>query len=59
VCARWTQQGIHVGDYGGIAATHREIAVKNCEVYAFAGATVRESWAYGDTTSIFDQLEPL
>jgi predicted ester cyclase len=57
VCARWTLRGIHVGDYGGIAPTHREIAVKNCEVYAFAGGTVSESWAYGDATGIFDQLK--
>ena len=59
VCARWTLRGTHVGDYGGIAPTHREIAVKNCEVYAFSGATVSESWAYGDTTGVFDQLKPI
>jgi predicted ester cyclase len=56
VCARWTLRGTHIGDYAGITPTHREIAVKTCEVYAFAGATVSESWAYGDTTSLFDQL---
>jgi len=56
VCARWTLRGTHIGDYAGIAPTHREIAVKTCEVYAFAGATVSESWAYGDTTNLFDQL---
>jgi predicted ester cyclase len=57
VCARWTLRGTHVGDYGGIAPAHREIAVKNCEAYTFAGSTVSESWAYGDTTSLFDQLK--
>ena len=56
-CARWTLRGTHIGDYGGIAPTHREIAVKTCEVYAFAGATVSESWAYGDTSGLFDQLK--
>ena len=56
VCARWTLRGTHIGDYAGITPTHREIAVKTCEVYAFAGATVSESWAYGDTTNLFDQL---
>jgi predicted ester cyclase len=56
VCARWTLRGVHVGDYGGIAATHREIAVESCEIYALAGAKVVESWVYSDMTSLFDQI---
>jgi len=31
VCARWTLRGVHTGEYGGIAPTHREIAVDTCE----------------------------
>jgi predicted ester cyclase len=56
VCARWTLQGVQVGDYAGIAPTHREIAVQTCEVYAVAGATVAESWVYGETMSLFNQI---
>ena len=56
VCARWTLRGVHVGDYGGIAATHRDIAVESCEIYALAGAKVVESWVYSDMTSLFDQI---
>lgn len=56
VCARWTLRGTHLGDYGGIAPTRREIAVQTCEVYAFAGTTVAESWVYGDTMSLFNQI---
>jgi hypothetical protein len=55
-CARWTLRGIHVGDYGGIAATHRDIAVESCEIYALAGDKVVESWVYSEMTSLFDQL---
>lgn len=56
VWARWTLRGVHVGDYGGIAATHRDIAVESCEIYALAGAKVVESWVYSDMTSLFDQI---
>jgi predicted ester cyclase len=56
VCARWTLRGTHLGDYLGIAATRREIAVETCEVYAFAGTIVAESWVYGDTMSLFNQI---
>jgi predicted ester cyclase len=56
VCARWTLRGVHVGDYGGIAPTHRDIAVESCEIYAVAGAKVVESWVYSEMTSLFNQL---
>ena len=56
VCARWTLRGVHVGDYGGIAPTHREIAVESCEIYALAGGKVVESWVYSEMTSLFDQI---
>ena len=56
VCARWTLQGIHVGDYGGIAPSHREIAVQTCEVYTVADSKVIESWVYGETMSLFNQI---
>ena len=57
VFARWTLRGVHTGDYGGIAPTHREIAVQTSEVYAIAGARVVESWVYGEMTALFDQLQ--
>ena len=57
VFARWTLRGVHIGDYGGIAPTQREIAVQTNEVYAFADSRVAESWVYGEMTSLFDQLE--
>ena len=56
VCARWTLQGIHVGDYGGIAPSHREIAVQTCEVYTVSDSKVIESWVYGETMSLFNQI---
>jgi predicted ester cyclase len=56
VCARWTLQGIHVGDYGGIAPSGREIAVQTCEVYTVADSKVTESWVYGETMSLFNQI---
>jgi predicted ester cyclase len=56
VCARWTLRGVHVGDYGGIAPTHRDIAVESCEIYALADGKVVESWVYSEMTSLFDQI---
>jgi hypothetical protein len=56
VCARWTLRGVHTGEYGGIAPTHRDIAVESCEIYSLAGGTVVESWVYSEMTSLFDQI---
>jgi predicted ester cyclase len=56
VCARWTLRGVHTGEYGGIAATHREIAVDTCEVYTFTGDKVTECYVYGESMSLFNQL---
>jgi predicted ester cyclase len=56
VCARWTLRGVHVGDYGGIAPTNRDIAVESCEIYTLAGGKVVESWVYSEMTSLFDQI---
>jgi predicted ester cyclase len=57
VFARWTLQGVHTGQYGGIAPTRRAIAVQTSELYAVADSVVTESWVYGEMTSLFDQLE--
>jgi hypothetical protein len=56
VCALWTLRGVHVGEYGGIQPTHREIAVQTCEVYTFTGDKVTECHVYGEAMSIFNQL---
>jgi predicted ester cyclase len=56
VCARWTLRGVHTGEYGGIAPTHRDIAVESCEIYECAGGRVVQSWVYSDMTSLFDQI---
>jgi hypothetical protein len=56
VFARWTLRGIHSGHYGGFAPTHRAIAMQTSELYAVTDSVVTESWAYGDLTSLFDQL---
>jgi predicted ester cyclase len=56
VCARWTLGGVHTGEYGGIAPTHRTIAVETCEVYTFTGDLVTVSYVYGETMNLFNQL---
>jgi predicted ester cyclase len=56
VCARWTLRGVHTGEYGGVAPTHREIAVDTCEIYTIIGNEVTESHVYGEPMSLFDQL---
>jgi hypothetical protein len=49
-------EGVHTGEYGDIAPTHREIVVKTCEVYPFTGDKVTECHVYGETMSLFNQL---
>jgi hypothetical protein len=56
VCALWTLRGVHTGEYGGIAPTHREIAVDTCEIYTFTGDKVTECHVYGESMSMFNQL---
>lgn len=56
VCARWTLRGVHTGEYGGIAPTHREIAVDTCEVYTFTGDKVTDCHVYGESMTLFNQL---
>jgi len=56
VCARWRLRGTHVVDYAGIAATHREVDVEQCEVYEVAGGLVVESWVYVDPGELFRQM---
>jgi predicted ester cyclase len=56
VCARWTLRGVHTGEYGGIAPTHRTIAVDTCEIYTFTGGKVTECYVYGETMNMFNQL---
>jgi predicted ester cyclase len=56
VCARWTLRGVHTGEYGGMAPTHRKIAVDTCEVYTFTGEKVTECYVYGESMSLFSQL---
>lgn len=56
VCARWTLRGVQTGEYGGIAPTHREIAVDTCEIYTFTGDKVTECYVYGESMSLFNQL---
>ena len=58
VCARWRLRGTQVGEYGGIAATNREIDVEQCEVYEVADGMVVESWVYVDPGELFRQIDP-
>jgi predicted ester cyclase len=56
VCARWRLRGTHTHDFLGHAATGQHIDVRTCEVYEFAGATVRDVWTYGDPMDLFRQI---
>jgi predicted ester cyclase len=59
VCARWLMNGTHTGDYFGIPATGRSVAVETCEVYEFDGGQVIASWAYGDPLELLRQIGAL
>jgi predicted ester cyclase len=47
-CARWQMQGVHVGDYLGVAPTGRSIDIETCEIYEITEDLVSRSWVYGD-----------
>ena len=58
VCARWRLRGRHVAEFYCVAASGREIDVRQCEVYDFTGNLVTAVWTYIDSAELFRQIAP-
>jgi len=56
VTARWTWSGTHTGEFLGIPATGRQIAITGTSIHRFADGKFVESWASYDSMGMMQQL---
>jgi steroid delta-isomerase-like uncharacterized protein len=53
---RWTVRGTHKGEWLGIPATGKEIAMTGTNVFRIADGKIVECWAQGDALGLMQQL---
>ena len=53
---RWTAQGTHQGEFFGIPATGKRIAISGTSIYRIAGGQVAEEWTQADMLGLMTQL---
>ena len=56
VVVRWTLLGTHQGDFGGIAATGRPIALKGIAIYRVDGGKLMERWVVSDLHGLLEDI---
>jgi len=56
VIALWTFSGVHVGDFFGIAATHKRVTYSGFNIFRIADGKLAESWDMLDRLSQWQQL---
>lgn len=56
VVVRWTMHGTHEGDFGGIAATGRTIALKGIAIYRVNEGKLMERWVVSDLHGLLEEI---
>ena len=56
VAKRWTYHGTHTGEFMGIPATGKKIAMAAITIYRISGGKVAECWWASDTLGLMRQL---
>jgi len=56
VVIRWSVEGTHRGEFFGIPATGKRIAISGTSVYRIAGGQVAEEWTQADMLGLMTQL---
>ena len=56
VMVRWRLLGTHKGDFRGIAATGREIALKGIAIYRVENGKLRERWVVSDLHGLLEEI---
>jgi steroid delta-isomerase-like uncharacterized protein len=56
VVAHHTHYATHGGDFMGLPATGREVAVQGIEIYRVVDGRIAEMWHHDDMLSLFQQL---
>jgi len=57
VVVRWRLLGTHKGDFRGIAATGREIALKGIAIYRVEGGKLLERWVVSDLHGLLEETQ--
>jgi predicted ester cyclase len=55
VVVRWRMLGTHKGDFGGITATGRPIALKGIAIYRVEGGKLMERWVVSDLHGLLEE----
>jgi len=56
VVVRWRLLGTHKGDFRGIAASGREIALKGIAIYRVEGGKLMERWVVSDLHGVLEEI---
>jgi steroid delta-isomerase-like uncharacterized protein len=56
VVERWVLEGVHRGEFMGLAPTGRRVRVEGVAVMRFEGARIAEVWQYWDRLGLLEQL---
>jgi len=58
VVTRWTAQGTHQGEYGGIAPTGKQVKITGMDIFRVAHGKIVEVWAEVNMLGLMEQLTP-
>ncbi|HUS17201.1 MAG TPA: ester cyclase [Chloroflexia bacterium] len=56
VAVRWTTEGTHLGDFGGLPATGQKVVMTGMEFFRIVDGKVVERWSNSDTLGLLQQL---
>lgn len=56
VAARFTVNGIHKGEYAGVAATGRAVSFGGMAIYRMRNGQIAETWLYPDNVTLLRQV---
>jgi len=56
VVVRWTMRGIHEGDFAGIVATGRTIALQGIAIYRVDNGKLMERWVVSDLHGLLQEI---
>jgi steroid delta-isomerase-like uncharacterized protein len=58
VVTRWTAQGTHLGEYGGIAPTGKQVKITGMDIFRIVDGKIVEVWAEVNMPGMMEQLAP-
>jgi steroid delta-isomerase-like uncharacterized protein len=58
VVTRWTVQGTHQGEYGGMAPTGKQVKITGMDIFMVVDGKIVEVWAEVDMLGVMKQLVP-